>query len=189
MENLNYAVRKEGALRGVLFGGLMLFVDILKLYYLANVAGSPLVTFIVLYPIYYIVLFAAAMFFISALRNKIGRYWSLKQATTGIFIMLFITGVIWNNGLNLFAAKINPALAARAHIGLVNARKAAMVSRNLPAAKINTEVANMNKAFNTDSQLTIGNFVKSLFVSAILVFAVSALLGALFKREQPVPAP
>jgi hypothetical protein len=99
MEDINLAVRKQGALRGILFGVIMLTIDILKLYYLAYWAKSPLTTFIVLYPVYYIVLFGIALFFINSLRIKIGRYWTLKQAITGIFILLFISSIIWNNGL------------------------------------------------------------------------------------------
>ncbi len=188
MENLDKAVRYQGAIRGLLFGGLMLLVDILKLWYLAHAAGSPLVTFIILYPVYYIILFAASLMFINSLRNKIGRYWSLKQAITGIFIMLFITGIIWNNGLNLFAGKVAPDMAEKAHVELVQARKKAMESSKLAPEKVNAEVAQMDEAFAASKQFSITNFFRSLLVSAILVFAVSALLGALFKREKPTQA-
>ncbi len=188
MENLDKAVRYQGALRGLLFGGLMLFIDILKLWYLAYAAGSPLVTFIVLYPVYYVILFAASLFFINNLRNKIGHYWSLKQAITGIFIMLFITGIIWNNGLNLFSAKIAPATAEKAHVELVEARKKAMESSKLAPEKVKTEVAQMDEAYAASKQFSITNFFRSLLISTILVFAVSALLGALFKREKRAQA-
>lgn len=188
MENLDKAVRYQGALRGLLFGGLMLLIDIAKLWYLAYAAGSPLVTFIVLYPVYYIILFAASLLFINSLRIKIGRYWSLKQAISGIFIMLFITGIIWNNGLNLFSSKIAPLMAEKAHVELVEARKKAMESSKLAPEKVKTEVVQMDEAFAAGKQFSVANFFKSLLVSAILVFAVSALLGALFKREKPVQA-
>jgi hypothetical protein len=188
MENLDKAVRYQGALRGLLFGGLMLLIDIAKLWYLAYAAGSPLVTFIVLYPVYYIILFAASLLFINSLRIKIGHYWSLKQAISGIFIMLFITGIIWNNGLNLFSSKIAPRMAEKAHVELVEARKKAMESSKLAPEKVKTEVAQMDAAFAAGKQFSVANFFKSLLVSAILVFAVSALLGALFKREKPVQA-
>lgn len=188
MENLNVAVRKAGALRGILFGVIMLIVDILKLYYLAYLAKAPLATFIVLYPVYYIVLFVIAMLFITGLRNKIGRYWNLKQAITGIFIMLFITSVIWNNGIAIFASKINPGLAEKAHVGFVNTRKAAMLSQHQPVEKVNKEVDSMNQTFAEGNTVTVGSFFRSLFVSIILVFAVSALLGALFKKERPTVA-
>jgi len=185
MENLNSAVRKEGALRGVMFGILMLIIDILKMYYLAYQSQSPLVTFIVLYPVYYIVLFGVALFFINGLRSKVGRYWTIKQAITGIFIMLFITSMIWNNGLAIFSSKINPMLAEKAHVGFVEARRAAMISQHQSMANVNKEVDNMNKQFAAGAQVSLGGFFRSLFVSAILVFAVSVLLGALFKREKP----
>jgi hypothetical protein len=189
MENINSAVRIAGALRGVLFGVLMLLIDILKLYYLANWATSPLVTFIVLYPVYYLVLFGVAIFFINGLRNKIGRYWTLKQAVTGIFIMLFFTSVIWNNGITIFSSKINPQLAQKAHVGFVKARRGAMLSQNKPVKEVNKAVADMNATFAAGSKVTIAGFFRSLLVSVILIFAVSALLGALFKRERPAQVP
>ena len=188
MENLNKAVRYQGAMRGLLFGGLMLLIDILKLWYLAHVAGSPLVTFIILYPVYYIILFAASLFFIKSLQNKIGSYWTLKQAISGIFIMLFVTGIIWNNGLALFSAKIAPGMAEKAHVELVEARKKAMESSKLAPEKVKTEVAQMDEAYAASKQISIINFFRSLLISTILVFAVSALLGALFKREKPAQA-
>ena len=186
MEDLNSAVRKEGAIRGLLFGITMLVVDILKIYYLAYLAKSPLTTFIVLYPLYYIILFGVAILFVSGLRNKIGRYWNLKQAITGIFIMLFITSVIWNNGISIFTAKINPRLAEKSHVAFVETRKQAMLSSKTPAAKINEEINNMNKTFAAGSQVTIAGFLRSLLISAILVFAVSTLLGILFRRDKPL---
>ncbi|CAM3856506.1 DUF4199 domain-containing protein [Mucilaginibacter galii] len=186
MEDINSAVRKQGALRGVLFGLIMLAIDILKLYYLAYWAKSPINTFIILYPVYYIVLFGIALFFISGLRNKIGRYWTLKQAITGIFILLFVSSVIWNNGLTLFSAKINPDVAQKAHVGFVETRRAAMLSQKQPVEKINKEVKNMNENFSAGSHMTVASFFSSLFISIILVFAVSALLGVLFKRERVV---
>ncbi|WP_345955164.1 DUF4199 domain-containing protein [Mucilaginibacter sp. PAMB04168] len=185
MENLNQAVRKEGAIRGVLFGILMLVVDILKLYYLAHASTSPILTFVVLYPVYYIILFGAALLFISGLRNKIGRYWNLKQAITGIFIMLIFTTLIWNNGIALFSGKINPELAEKAHVSFVASRKAAMQSSHTPAKRIEQEVVSMNQTFAAGSKVTVQSFFRSLFVSVILVFAVSAVLGVLFKRERP----
>lgn len=186
MEDLNSAVRKEGAIRGLLFGITMLVIDILKIYYLAYLAKSPLTTFIVLYPLYYIILFGITILFVSGLRNKIGRYWNLKQAITGIFIMLFITSVIWNNGISIFTAKVNPTLAEKSHVAFVETRKQAMLSSKTPAAKINEEINNMNKTFAAGSQVTIASFLRSLLVSVILVFAVSTLLGVLFKRDKPL---
>lgn len=186
MGDINSAVRKESAIRGVLFGVIMLTIDILKLYYLAYWAKAPLTTFIVLYPVYYILLFGIALFFINGLRIKIGRYWTLKQAITGIFILLFISSVIWNNGLTLFSGKINPEVAQKAHVGFVETRKAAMLSQKQPVDKVNKEVKSMNDNFSAGSNFTIASFFRSLFISIILVFAVSVLLGALFKREQIV---
>jgi hypothetical protein len=185
MGNIDSAVRIQGALRGLLFGGIMLLVDVLKIYYLAYWAKSPLATFIVLYPVYYILLFGITLAFINSLKNKIGRYWSLKQAITGIFIMLFITTMIWNNGVAIFSEKINPQVAEKSHIAFVETRKQAMISQKTPTAKINEEVNNMNKTFEAGSNVTVAGFFRSLFVSAILVFAVSAVLGVLFKKEQP----
>lgn len=186
MEELNAAVRKQGALRGLLFGGIMLFIDILKLYYLAYYATSPMATFILLYPVYYIVLFAMALLFVNSLRNKIGRYWNLKQAITGIFIMLFVGSMIWNNGVTLFKGKVNPVVGKKAETGLISMRKAAMESQNQPQAKIDKEIADMKSKFAASRDITFGSFIQSLVVSVILVFAVAALLGILFKREKPV---
>jgi hypothetical protein len=186
MKDINSAVRIEGAIRGLLFGIIMLLIDIFKLHYLAYWAKAPLTTFIVLYPVYYIVLFGVALYFINGLRIKIGRYWTLKQAITGIFILLFISSVIWNNGLNLYSNQINPALAQKAHTGFVETRKAAMLSQKQPVEKINKEVNSMNANFTAGNSFSIAGFFRSLLISIILVFAVSVLLGALFKREQVV---
>ncbi|WP_158826679.1 DUF4199 family protein [Mucilaginibacter lacusdianchii] len=188
MENLNLAIRKEGALRGLLLGGILLLVDILTLYYLANWAQSFLVTFIVLYPLHYIIIFGLSLLFIKGLRDKIGKYWTLRQAITGIFIMLFITSIIWNNGVMVFSNAINPTLAEKAHIATVNAREGAMKSTHRPPAEIKAEMHKMNKTFALNRTITVQNFIRSLFVTVILLFAVSFVLGALFKRERPVAA-
>ncbi|UEG52531.1 DUF4199 domain-containing protein [Mucilaginibacter daejeonensis] len=183
MRDLDGAVRKNGLVLGLLFGALMLIIDILKMCYLAYAPGKPIITFIVLYPVYYIVFFGAALLFISRLRNNIGRFWNLKQAITGIFIMLFVSSFVWNNGLTVFSGYVAPELAQKAHTSFIEARKQAMASSGTPAKKMAEEEANMQRTFEEGSHVTIGSFFRSLAVSAILVFAVSALLGILFKRE------
>jgi hypothetical protein len=183
MDQLEKTIRIKSALLGLLFGGIMLLVDILKMCYLAYSPGSTLTTFVILYPVYYVVFFGTALLFVSRLRIAIGRYWNLKQAITGIFIMLFVSSFLWNNGLAVFSGYINPQLAQKANISFVEARKTAMVSQGAPASKIQQEVANMQKTFREGSKVTIQSFFSSLAISVILVFAVSALLGILFKRE------
>jgi hypothetical protein len=186
MENLNLAIRKEGALRGLLLGVILLLVDILTIYYLANWAQSFLVTFIVLYPLHYIIIFGLALVFIKSMRDKIGKYWNLRQAITGIFIMLFITSVIWNNGVMVFSGVINPSLAEKAHVATVKAREGAMQSTHRPAAEIKVESDKMNQTYAANRSITAGSFIRSLFTTIILLFAVSFVLGVLFKKEKPV---
>ncbi len=183
MRDLNSAVRKNGLLLGLLFGVLMLIIDILKMCYLAYVPGRPIVTYIVLYPVYYIVFFGTALLFISRLRNNIGRYWNLKQAITGIFIMLFVSSFVWNNGINIVSGYIAPELAQQANTSFIEARKQAMASKGTTPKKMAEEEANMRRTFEEGSHVTVSSFFKSLAVSAVLVFAVSSLLGILFKRE------
>jgi hypothetical protein len=58
-----------------------------------------------------------------------------------------------------------------------------MLSQKQPIEKVNKEVASMNANFSAGTSFSVASFFRSLFITIILVFAVSTLLGALFKKE------
>lgn len=186
MEDINAAVRKESAIRGVLFGVIMLVVELLKMFVFVDWVPSPLIAFSILYPIPYIVLLGLGILFLLSLRKSVGSYWNQRQATTGIFVMLFVMSFIWINGGQVVQKVLVPKQAKKAQLNIVESHKQAMQSANVSKDKIKNEVKSMNETFSAGSSITVASFFKSLFVSIILVFAVSALLGALFKREQTV---
>ncbi|MBS7563765.1 DUF4199 domain-containing protein [Mucilaginibacter sp. Bleaf8] len=186
MENLNNVIRKEGTLRGLLFGGILLVVNILLVYCTAYWVSSPLVYFFISFIGTYVIQLGLTLFLTSKLRKKIGGYWSLKQAATGIFFILLFTYLISTGGRWLYFKLIDPPAMEAANTNSVNIRRGALEFAHRPQKDIDTTIAEMQKSIEQGKVFTIGKTIQDFVISIILLFAVALILGALYKREGAV---
>lgn len=186
MNNFNSIVRKEGALRGLIFGVVLLIVNILLIYCTAYWVKSPVIYFILAFIGTYVVQIGLAVFFSGSLRKKIGGYWSLKQASTGIFFILFVTYIISSGGRWLYFRLFDSAAMQKANMAAVNIRRQALEMSDRPQKDIDKTITDMQNTIAQGGNVTITRSLQEFLVSIILLFAVAAILGALYKREPPV---
>lgn len=186
MKEVDTLLRKEGALRGLLLGSILLVVNILLVYYTAYAAQAPGVFFVVSFICSFIVPVGLVVLFTSNLRKKVGGYWTLKQAATGIFVMLLVTYLL-SSGLRwAFSNYIDPGTIQKANTATLAIQRKALESTHRSATDIQSTLTATQKNMTDGEAFSISRLIQNLLISIILIFAISAILAALFKREPPM---
>src|SRR5437868_4607436 len=87
---LDKTIKKQGLIRGLILGSVLTAIGIAYFYLTIGIPSPVLIAVnLVLFP--YILPIVAAAFLCFNLRRKIGGFWTLRQAVTGIFIMFAIS--------------------------------------------------------------------------------------------------
>jgi hypothetical protein len=194
MENLNQQIRKIGLSSGLLLGVITLVLGIFSFYFITQMTTSfwmvvlvgPLVISLVI-PIIILV------FFCIDFRKRIGGYWTFRQATTGIFIMLFVAYIIGAIGRDLIFVKlVEPNMVEKTQDAVVNATRSMMEKSGSDQATIDSKIADVQKNFDDQKNATIGKTIETICLTIIFMFVFALIFGAIFKRnpfkplEEPV---
>lgn len=185
MENGLKEIRKDALKNGLILGGVLLVLDILALYILAN-SQSIFLVFVAYLFGYLIIPVVAAVLLIKNLRTKIGGYWTLRQATSGIFIMFFSGYLISSAGSFLFVRFIQPLIALQAKDNFVILITGFFNRINADPDKVDELVENIELQFNAAGQSGAGALISSLLSSIIVLFIAALIFAAIFKKERPV---
>lgn len=183
--NLDAAIRKAGLVRGVIFGIILLLIHVGLIVFVAYHSPSPGVFFGVSFVFSYAVQFGLAIWLCSNLRKTIGGFWTLKQAITGIFFIFVTAYLISYLGILLFSNVIAPAVADHANQVTVETRRHALEMTHTPQVEIDKSISGMQRDIERGKQLNVGTIVQDVLISVILVFAISSIFGALYKRDKP----
>ena len=127
------------------------------------------------------------VFFCNMLRKKIGGYWILRQAVTGIFIMFVVAFAIQFFSYDvLFKKVIDTNVNENIHKAWENANLKTLKQGADPKTvqsreeKINSNYAEQQKAGSVTA------VVLNIAITVILIFVASLIFAALFKREPPL---
>lgn len=184
MEGLK-EIRKDAFIKGLTLGVLLLFIDILSLYLLAY-SGSIAVIILSYLFAYLIIPLTAAIILIKKLRAKIGGYWNLRQATSGIFILLFSAYLLSSIGSFVFIKHIAPEITPKAKDNFVNVFSNFMEKADADQDKIDETIEDIEQKFDAMQQASFGSFLSSMLSSIIMLFVTALIFAAIFKREDPV---
>lgn len=181
LENL----KPEAAKNGIGFGLIALILGIISSYVLVSATSlamvfvSPIVLSIVI-PI------VIAIFFAKDLRKKIGGFWNLRQATSGIFIMFLVSYVVSVGGNFLFNKLIEKDMSARIQTSVVNASLQLMKQQGVPEEQIDKKEEEMNAEFEKKTNGTFMQTVQGHLIGVIIIFVVSLIFGAIFRKDPPL---
>lgn len=181
LENL----KPEAVKNGIGLGLITLVLGIFSAYLLV---GTKSMTTIFVVPIVLglVIPLGIAIFFSLDLRKKIGGFWNLRQATSGIFIMFLVTYVISNIGNVIFNEFIEKDMASRIQQTVVGATASMMKSQGIDEDKVDEQIGRMNKDFEQKQQGTVMQTIQGHVIGVIIVFVIALLFGAVFKREPPL---
>lgn len=185
MDNGLKEIRKDALQNGLILGGVLLLLDIIALYVLAN-SESILVVFLSYLFGYLIIPITAAVILIKRLREKIGGFWNLRQATSGIFIVFISAYLISSAGSFVFIKYIYPEITLKAKDNLVGLTSDFLNKLNADPDKIDEMVENIELQFESIGQNSVGSIISNLLSSIIILFITALIFAAIFKRERPI---
>ena len=187
MNTLEQRIRFKAIKSGIILGFSLLIISIAAFYFLTQVAKTAVLflagpsVFSFVLPILLVVLFCFNM------RKTIGGYWTLRQATTGIFIMFAIAYAIQSIGRDLVFAKfIEPDMVHKTEVAAINATTLMMTNAKIPQQQIDVNVAKLKGDFELKQNVTVGSVVQSVVFSIIFIFVMALIFGVLFKKEPPM---
>jgi len=185
MESLDKQIRKVGLNNGLIFGVIVLVLGIFAFYFMTQMTTSFWMVVLV-GPILFSLLIPIVIliFYCIDFRKKIGGYWTFKQAFTGIFIMLLVAYIVTAIGRDLvFAKLVEPNMLEKTQSAIVNSSRSMMKQSGTDQATIDTKVADMQKTFDDQKDMSIGKVIKAQAIALVVVLIFALIFGAIFKRN------
>ena len=186
MDTLEQTIRKNAIKSGLIFGAISTTLGIFSYYLITGISKSP-VWFVagplllsIVFPIVIVILFCFD------LRKKVGGYWTLRQAVTGIFIMFMVAYLFQTIAKDyIFSKLIVPDMADKTAVAAVNATTYMLGQAHATQAQIAQKVAEIKKGFEDQKKITPGQVIMNFAYSIIFIFVLAVIFGALFKKETP----
>lgn len=179
-------LRSLGITFGLLLGVALALLNIASFYIMLSATSVVLISavpfiFSVLLPILLVVVLCFNF------RKKIGGFWTLREAATGIFIMFFTAFVVlFILRDQLFAKVIEPHMIEKTQLAMTNS-----VSKFLKESKTSQDVINkklneIQQEFEAQKDVTIGKQIQGVGISIIFMFVLAIIFAAFFKKEVQV---
>lgn len=177
-------IRKDALQNGLILGGILLILDILALFVLAYSESIMLVFISYLFG-YLIIPLTAAIILIKRLREKIGGYWSFRQATSGIFIVFLSAYLISSAGSFVFIKYVHPQITVDAKNNFVNVLSGFLNRIDADPDKIDEMTEKIEQQFDAIANNSVSSVISNLLSSIIILFIIALIFAAIFKRERP----
>ncbi len=182
-------LRTTGVVFGLLLGVVLTVLSIASFYIILSATSVVIISsvpfiFSVLFPILLVVVLCFNF------RKRVGGFWTLREAATGIFIMFFTAFVIqFALRDQLFAKVIEPHMIEKTQAAMTNS-----VTKFLKESKTNPEIikkklAEIQGEFDAQKDVTIGRQIQGVGISIIFMFVLAIIFAAFFKKEAQVYNP
>ena len=189
MNDIEKEIKINGVKAGAILGLCLLVLSIISFYIITGISITPIafiaipIVFTFLIPIVLVLLFCFEQ------RKRIGGYWNLRQATTGVFIMFFVAYAIQTIGRDLVFAKfIEPDMIPKIETVTINATTQVLRDAKSTPQQIDKKIGELKTDFANQKTVTTAAVIQSTAISIIFAFVLSLIFGALLKREAPVYA-
>jgi hypothetical protein len=182
---IDKTIRIQGLIKGLILGVVLTVISVIYFYFMIGVASAVAITVGSVLFTYILPLAAAALICLS-LRKNIGGFWTLRQATTGIFIMFVISNLmIFILRDQVFARVIEPNMVQKTETAMVSALTKLKEATTKPEERkeADAKILEMKKGFESNKTFSIGQQIQSLGISIIFLFVLSVVFAVFFKRE------
>lgn len=181
LENL----KPEAAKNGIGLGLISLVLGVISSYVLVNVS-SVMAIYLIPMLIGLLLPLVISIFFCIDLRKKVGGFWNLRQATSGIFIMFLISYVISTAGTLIFTKFIEPDMKTSIQSRMIDATSEALKQQGMDQDEIDKKIEEINAGFEKQANGTVMQNIQGHVIGIILIFVFALLFGAIFKKEKPL---
>ena len=178
-------LKPEAAKNGIGLGLIALVLGVISAYLLVSTT-SMMGIFLIPIAIGVIVPIVVAVFFCLDLRKKIGGFWNLRQATSGIFIMFLVAYILSTAGNLVFTKLIEPDMPSKIQSTVIDATSSMMKNQGMEQEAIDKKIDEMNADFEKKTQGTVMQTIQGHVIGVIIVFVFALLFGAIFKKERPL---
>ncbi|MDO3627707.1 DUF4199 domain-containing protein [Mucilaginibacter sp. BT774] len=184
MEKINSVIRRNGIIYGVILGVILLILGISLYYYKTKFTESFFMIAVGGDYIQWLFRVGLAILFCYNLRKKIGGYWSVRQATAGIFIMFMVAYVIQFVGRDLLFEKvIDKNTVINTHTAFTNASQR-LLKEDGNVAKFNERQKKIDENYPTvQKNVSISEAIIGFLMAIIFIFIISLAFAAGFRRE------
>jgi Protein of unknown function (DUF4199) len=184
-EERNKKIKVQGLINGLILGAVLSVVSILYFYFMIQVAKTAVAITVGSVVFSYVLPIGIAILLCMSLRKKIGGYWNVRQATTGIFIMFFASYlVVFIIKDNVFAKVIEPDMLQKTETAMVNALNKLKAENPANAKDVDAKINDMKKALEGEKSITVGQQIQSFGITIIFLFVLALIFAAFFKNEQ-----
>lgn len=183
-KSIDSQIRKNGFIKGLLLGCIVLALSIASFYFIIDIAKEPWEDLLGPYIFSMIIPLLLIVFFALDIRKKLGGWWSFKQAVTGTFIMIFTSYVILTIGRDfIFAKAIEPDMIQKLETAMLNSSTIMYKKQGFSQAQINSQIAERKQGFEGQKAVSTGIIIQNFIINTMLLFVLAIILGALLKRE------
>ncbi|WP_316792548.1 DUF4199 domain-containing protein [Pedobacter frigoris] len=186
IENVNALenLKPEAAKSGIGLGLISLVLMVISAYILI---GATSMWTVFLAPVFLglLIPLGLVIYLSIDLRKKVGGYWNFRQATSGVFIMLLVSYVISNVGNYAFTKLIEPDMPSKMQSTVVDVTSKMMASQGVDQEAVEKKVDEMNAEFEKKQNGTFMQTFQGHLIGVVIVFVVSLLFGAIFKKDPP----
>jgi len=184
MDNINLIIRKNGIIYGVVLGIILLVLGVSLYYYKTRLTESFFMIAVGGDYIQWLLRVGLAILFCYNLRKKIGGYWSVRQATAGIFVMFMVAYVVQFAGRDLLFEKVidkNTVINTRAAFTNASQR---LLKEDGNEAKFNERQKKIDEAYPlAQKNVSISEAIVGFLMAIIFIFVISLAFAAGFRRE------
>ncbi len=188
--NQDKFIRITGLKYGFVLGVVLLAISIISFYVTLSFATKPVLFIMTPVAFTFILPIIAVILICFRFRKRIGGYWVIKQATSGIFIMFLVTYGIQTIGHDfIFAKLIEPNMSEKTVAATNTAANKMKKSPKVDKRKIDDNLAQITKNLELQKNITVFQVVSGFAINIILIFVFALIFGALFKRDPPIFVP
>jgi len=185
--NLERKIKINGIKNGLLLGIVYSVIEIFYFYYITKMAGSAfmLISGRVVFPLLLPIL--AVIYFCLNSRKKIGGFWTFKQATTGIFIMLCVAYIVYTLGVSLlFNRVIEPNNIQKTEAAIVSKKTVIMKQSGAKQKDIDAAIADTKKDFGDDKPASLFYIIFENAMAILFLFVFAILFASMIRNAEYV---
>lgn len=177
LQNLN----KAASANGVIIGILSTMIGVVTFYMFPSLLGSMSFKFGMM-----VVSLVIYIFFIIDLRKKIGGFWNFREALKGIFLMVFVAGLLYSVANLAFYKFVEPNAYDKISGYMESGMTKTFENTGMDQDQIDEAVSNYAEGIKAQLDPTPMQFFENMGIAVIVQFVMSLIFAAIFKKEEPV---
>ena len=147
--------KKNALFSGIALGAVMFVLSVIVFYIIIASVSIWVISLVPLLLSVVVPILIAILMSID-LRKKVGGYWTLRQATTAIFIMFIIAYAVSTIARDvIFAKLVEPQMVQKTETAVTNATRGMMEKSGVDQDKIDSKIDDLQKRFNEQKRLSV----------------------------------